>query len=117
MVHEEDRTRINKAVRETLDEKKRYGEDFRIILGNGEERICRETGEVECNEAGEPVRILGTFQDITEQTKIEDALKHIAYNDVLTSLAKPGAACRPPAPGHVTCEAECARAGSGFSRS
>jgi len=86
MVHEEDRTRISNAVREAIDEKTRYGQDCRIILGNGEERICRATGEVECNQAGESVRILGTFQDITEQTKIEEALKHIAYNDVLTSL-------------------------------
>ncbi len=87
MVHEEDRNKIVKAVQESLDEKKRYAEDCRIILENGEQRICHATGEVECNEAGEPVRMLGTFQDITEQKIIEAELQHIAYYDVLTGLS------------------------------
>lgn len=75
MVHEEDRNKIDTAVRESLREKKKYGEDCRIILETGEERICHATGEVEYNEANEPIRMLGTFQDITERKQIEDALR------------------------------------------
>ncbi len=74
-VHKEDRTKIDNAVHNALSEKTRYIEDCRIILGNGVERICHATGEVECNEAGEPVRMLGTFQDITERKLSEQELK------------------------------------------
>ncbi|MGZ4954036.1 MAG: sensor domain-containing protein [Methylobacter sp.] len=86
MVHEEDRKKIDNAVHESLYEKKSYGEDCRIILETGEERICHATGEVEYNEAGDPVRMLGTFQDISGQKKIEAKLEHIAYYDGLTTL-------------------------------
>lgn len=85
-VHEEDKNRIDQAVQASLAEKKRYAQDCRIVLENGEQRICHATGEVECNELGQPIRMLGTFQDITIQKNIEAALEHIAYNDVLTKL-------------------------------
>jgi diguanylate cyclase (GGDEF)-like protein/PAS domain S-box-containing protein len=75
MVHQEDRTKIDKAVQEALHKKKGYGQCCRIILGNGDERICRATGEVEFNDAGEPVRMLGTFLDVTERKQIEEALR------------------------------------------
>jgi diguanylate cyclase (GGDEF)-like protein/PAS domain S-box-containing protein len=75
MVHEEDRKKIDDAVHESLINKSRYGEDCRIVLGNGEERFCHATGEVEYNEVGEPVRMLGTFQDITERKQLEEAVR------------------------------------------
>ncbi|MEI7996077.1 MAG: EAL domain-containing protein, partial [Methylococcaceae bacterium] len=75
MIHPKDRKNLDSAVQAALFEKKDYSEDCRVLLGNGEKRICHATGEVEFNEAGEPVRMLGTFQDITERKQAEEALR------------------------------------------
>ncbi len=75
MLHPEDKQALNNAVQEALRGKKQYSVDCRVILRNGEERICHATGEVEFNENDEPVRMLGTFQDITERKRMEDVLQ------------------------------------------
>lgn len=85
-IHEEDRDRVIHSVREAIYNHKQYAETYRIIIPNGEQRICQATGEVEYNENGEAIRILGTSRDITESKKIEARLEHIAYFDGLTNL-------------------------------
>ncbi|TAK64398.1 PAS domain S-box protein [Methylobacter sp.] len=71
LVHPEDRKSIINAVEKALDKSELYSVDFRSILKNGEEHFYHSTGEVEFNESGEAIRVLGTFQDITEQKQKE----------------------------------------------
>jgi len=85
-LHKDDKKRIDQAVQASLTHKHRYAQDCRIVFDSGEQRICYATGEVECDESGQAIRMLGTFQDITVQKNTEAALQHIAYNDVLTGL-------------------------------
>jgi PAS domain S-box-containing protein len=72
-VHPEDRELVRKAVDEALYGRP-YNIDHRIVLPNGEVRIVHEQGEVTFGESGEPIRLLGTVQDITEIKKAEEAL-------------------------------------------
>jgi len=58
--------------------------DFRNA--QGEDLRVRCMGEVELR-VGEPVALIGVFQDITERHAMEQALRHMAQTDDLTGLA------------------------------
>ena len=73
-VHPEDRDYVENAVIEALNGKP-YSIDHRIILANREERIVHEQGEVIFDEGNNPILMKGTFQDITERKKAEEALE------------------------------------------
>ncbi len=66
----DDRDFVKKAVNEALYGKP-YSIDHRIILPDGTVRIVHEQGEVTFGESGEPIRMLGTVQDITEKKETE----------------------------------------------
>lgn len=51
--------------------------DYRILLPNGGERTVHLQGEVILGEAGKPVRMVGTVQDITEFKKLERELRRL----------------------------------------
>lgn len=48
--------------------------DFPIVRPDGNERFIHSQGEIICDEAGKPVRLIGTIQDITERKQVELAL-------------------------------------------
>lgn len=69
-VHPEDRDFVKKAVNDALCGKP-YSIDHRIVLPDGTVRFVHEQGEVTFVESGEPIRMLGTVQDITEKKETE----------------------------------------------
>ncbi len=73
-LHPDDRKSVEKSVNEALWANKPYDIDYRIILPNEEERIIYAQGRVTFDNAGKPVRMIGTVQDITERKKAEEAL-------------------------------------------
>ncbi len=71
----EDREIQQKNVQEAIRENKPYSADFRILKPDGKTALIHSQGEVICDEAGRPVLLRGTAQDITERQQLEDALK------------------------------------------
>ena len=69
-VHPDDREFVKRAVNEALYGKP-YNIDHRIVLPDGTVRIVHEQGEVTFGESGEPIRMIGTVQDITERKENE----------------------------------------------
>jgi signal transduction histidine kinase len=69
-VHPEDRGRVEETIRRALEERMPFGVDYRI-LPDGQTRILRENGRVILDGDGEPVRLVGTAQDVTEQRQAE----------------------------------------------
>ncbi|MDH5201950.1 MAG: PAS domain S-box protein [Nitrospirota bacterium] len=69
-IHPEDREFVKKAVNKALYGGP-YSIDHRIVLSDGTVRIIHEQGEVAFGESGEPVRMFGTVQDITEKKETE----------------------------------------------
>ncbi|MBI2762367.1 MAG: EAL domain-containing protein [Chloroflexi bacterium] len=67
VVHPDDLARVREAERQALAGRAPFDINFRIIRPDGAVTIVREAGEVICNEAGDPVRMVGTTQDITER--------------------------------------------------
>ena len=58
-----------------VEQARAYDVTHRIVLPDGEIRIVRESGEVVRDQAGRPQRMIGTVQDVTEQTRVEQALR------------------------------------------
>lgn len=78
-IHPNDRQLVQSAVDAALYEKKPYNIDHRIVLPDGSIRFVHEQAEVTFNDQGEPVRMLGVVQDITERKQTEQMLKMIRY--------------------------------------
>ena len=74
IVHSEDRGGVEEAVQAALRERKPYFIDHRIILPDGSERFVHEQAEVFFDKNGNPLKMVGTVQDITEKKSIEGAL-------------------------------------------
>lgn len=73
-VHPDYRDYVNRAVAESIHEKKRLDIDYRIIRQDGTERIVHSEGEW-LLENGRHSRLFGTILDITERKNTEMALE------------------------------------------
>lgn len=75
-IHPDDAERHSKNMAECLKKGyARFSSEFRIIRGDGAERVIRGDGEVTYNSKKEPIKISGTAQDITAQKRNHDALE------------------------------------------
>lgn len=84
--HPEDRQRMEKKIKQTLEEKGSFVVEHRIIRPDGEQRILQGRGEVVTDENGEVVKMIGTGQDITEQKETEQKLRD--YSEQLRNLSE-----------------------------
>lgn len=64
-VHPADRTAVDKAYTDSVDSHAPYDIVHRLLLGDGSEKIVRECCETFYDDEGNPVRSIGTVQDIT----------------------------------------------------
>lgn len=70
-VHPEDRERVVKAIGNALVGAQPYNIEHRILWPDGTVRVVHGKAEVTCDEAGRPLRIMGTVQDITERRQAD----------------------------------------------
>jgi PAS domain S-box-containing protein len=74
-VHPDDRQRILDAVARALADRQPYEIEHRIIRPDGMERIVLAHAEIEWDDQGRPLRMLGAVQDITDRKLAEKALR------------------------------------------
>lgn len=78
---------------QALHRSRETGEPFDIETdfqtAQGEYRRVRSMGELEMDQ-GQPVAVIGVFQDITARFKLEEALRQAAHTDDLTRIASRG---------------------------
>ena len=74
-VHPDDRRFVKESARRAIEDRVRYDIKHRIVLPSGEVRYVHEQGEVEYGPTGQPLRMIGTVLDITDQQATEDALR------------------------------------------
>ncbi|MBM2817062.1 MAG: hypothetical protein HW421_3824 [Ignavibacteria bacterium] len=77
-VHPDDRSNMNEVTQASWYENKPFDVDHRIILPNGTVRIVHELAEVIFNDAGQPIKMVGTVQDITERRLSEIQIQYQA---------------------------------------
>ena len=70
-IHSEDRPVVSQAVAEALRGGPRYDVEYRVVRPGGEVRIVHSRGDVTKNQSGQPRRMFGTVQDITERKRAE----------------------------------------------
>ncbi|HSI68705.1 MAG TPA: PAS domain-containing protein, partial [Gillisia sp.] len=73
--HPEDATRVSEVIKEALVTKQPYTYSRRIYRNNGEIRILETQGNVITNAQGNPVKMIGLVQDVTDRKKAEEELR------------------------------------------
>ena len=78
LVLPQDVQRVHVLVDEAIRERRPFSCDYRIIRADGSVRVLHDRGNIILNEAGEPIRLVGTAQDVTELRQAEQALQQHA---------------------------------------
>jgi diguanylate cyclase (GGDEF)-like protein/PAS domain S-box-containing protein len=86
VVHPDDRKTLVRGLEETLREDRPYDLEHRVVKPDGQVRVVHRQAAVVRDESGEPIRMVGTVQDITERKALEQQLEHRAFHDSLTNL-------------------------------
>jgi len=87
-VHPADREYVTSVLKEAAEKKRPFDFEFRTVPIEGSERIIHECGEVECDEAGTPVYIFGTDQDLTETRRLQAQLQESQKTEVIAHLGR-----------------------------
>jgi len=86
LIHPDDRDYIDTVFVDSLKNKTRYDVVHRLLMSDGRIKYVHERGKTLYNEEGDPIRSIGTVQDITEQKVIEKKIEYMAHHDALTGL-------------------------------
>ncbi len=90
-VHPDDRAAVDSTIDAMLNKREPFSLQFRIVLPDGSVRNVHEQGEVTLDDAGKPVLVAGTTQDITDrmrtQAQLIQASKLATLGEMTTSLA------------------------------
>lgn len=84
--HPEDRWRVRRALDGMAAKGAPFDIEYRVVRPDGSEGHVYARGEVEHDRAEDPVRVLGTMNDITRRKALEQQLAYQAYHDALTDL-------------------------------
>jgi PAS domain S-box-containing protein len=86
VVHPDDRARLDRIVRGSLQDQEPFELEHRIIRADGGVRILYVKGRVVQFDRGQPVRMLGIAQDITERKRLEAELLQAQKRETLGRL-------------------------------
>ncbi|OGP18343.1 MAG: hypothetical protein A2V21_309195 [Deltaproteobacteria bacterium GWC2_55_46] len=86
-VHPGDREAVQLAVREAFNHRKQYEISHRVVRPDGTERIVNEKAEVTWGADGQPLRMAGTVQDVTEHKRLEAEILKAQKLDSIGVLA------------------------------
>ncbi|WP_167516892.1 PAS domain-containing protein [Hydrotalea flava] len=75
VIHPDDRNDALQAMQEAIKTGKPYSIEKRFVTKNGVVKHIRSIGKILWNEAKQPIKMVGVFQDITERVLAENVLK------------------------------------------
>ncbi|MNX35906.1 Non-motile and phage-resistance protein [compost metagenome] len=71
----EDRERVRRAVQESIQTRRPFETEFRILRPDGSTRVVLGRGRVTTDRSGQAERVLGTTQDITEVKALDQQIR------------------------------------------
>lgn len=86
-LHPDDVERVLAARSAHLNEKVPYSIEYRLRHENGEYVWVRTRGQAVWDDTGNPTRMAGTVEEITERVVLERRLAYLAHHDPLTGLS------------------------------
>jgi PAS domain S-box-containing protein len=91
-IHPDDREKVEASNRSVLQEGKPIPLEYRIVLPDGSIRtVWAEAGEMQVDEPGNPSKLSGIVQDITERKLVEEKIAlQVAQMDLAQKIAKIG---------------------------
>jgi len=85
-IHPDDRADVEEALSLATRQGHAATFDYRVRLPDGEERLLHGEVRVVRDVAGQPIRMEGTAQDVTDWRRAEEQIRFLAYHDGLTGL-------------------------------
>ncbi len=85
-VHPEDGALVARSLESALRGERPFSLDHRIVYQDGTVRFLHSQAEVALDPQGQPARMSGTIQDVTERKKAESQIRFLAFYDSLTGL-------------------------------
>ncbi|GIL17373.1 MAG: hypothetical protein BroJett040_11240 [Oligoflexia bacterium] len=87
-IHPEDREKVNSAFTNSIKSKTPYVIDHRLLMADGRVKHVIESGQTFYDKNNNPLRSVGTVQDITERKLMEEELrKAVTTRDEFLSIA------------------------------
>jgi PAS domain S-box-containing protein len=87
-IHPEDRDLVNKAYLDSVMNKTTYQVTHRLLMKDGIIKWVNEIGRTYYNDSGEPIRSIGTVQDVTVLKKAEEELNKLKERAEAANIAK-----------------------------
>lgn len=75
LIHPDDREMASQTLNQAIASRGTYAIEKRIVRPDGTVIWVDSRGEVVCDDAGTPVKLVGSFQDITQRKKAEQTLR------------------------------------------
>lgn len=74
IIHPDDRAHVHTSVQKAIEENSSYDIEHRILNRKKEVRHIAGTGKIICNVNGDPIKLIGSVQDITDRVEKEKEL-------------------------------------------
>src|SRR5437588_5246750 len=88
LIYPEDRDMVMQAIGVALRGGPRYEVEYRVVWPSGEVRFVYSQGDVILDEAGQPRRMFGTVQDVTERKLVDEVKRDSkAKSEVLSRMS------------------------------
>jgi PAS domain S-box-containing protein len=93
-IHSDDLGRVQRSLHAHLEHGVPYDVECRLLTKSKQYRWFRSRGQAERNAAGQPIRVAGTLQDVTDRVEAEESLRESrrALSTLMSNL--PGMAYR-----------------------
>lgn len=85
-IHPDDRDRVKRAFRETVQSGIGHRLNFRFVLADGSIRYMESCGGLIKNSQGQALHVVVVSRDITERIKYDEEIRNLAFHDALTQL-------------------------------